>query len=1025
MGVDVQEYISLKNYQLLKKNHPNVLAELEKMDVTPLGEIVTGPGGLLNLKLSINDSPVFLHPEHDPESGRHLFLSSISETFSGVEIFFGMGLGYEVQKILQLRSGIRFFIILEPEPGILIQALKYMDLEYLLSNKRVILGIVPEDPAAFLAPAQKAIAFEDTQIIEHPVIFSHFIEKYQSVRDRLFPYINRYNIAGATRMIYGVKLVGNRFDHLKSLGHFFLFESLIDQFKDMPAYIVAGGPSLAPNIRFLKEVQGKAVILAVDSVLPALLDQGVVPDFMTSIDYQDITYEKIAHRIDDIPESLALITYTATTPVIRQNFPGKRTFYLFAEDGIDEWVNRLIGGRRFFASGPSVANLNFIAAKAMGCSPIIFVGQDLCYIYHQSHAKAVVLSSQDFVDKCIESGKDLSWVDTVNGERAPSTRDMTNIKDFFEEIIRIIPGDYINCSEGAHIEGTRHMDLEKAVTLYGSETMTASQVLDAVCSPEKRIGSKGILINITKDLQLIEEILALTHKVSRLVNQCRRALPGLKKSWRPKSVLPSKLQGLLKDIDAVNQRIDGHHKIWKILEEMTSKALQKSEQMAFQADRLKGIPQKYPEWLEKTIDRLVYVNTVRSETLEFLVLHIKKVMAHITEERDLLKETNQNLETVENLAALYIESRDYALARPFVETYYEKKKDSARANYFMGCLEAQRSRFDHMDAYFVEASKIDPSYEKQINKFRMSYGDLYFDSAAHFRVYEVKVAKMLLFKGIRFCPFHKQLHSLIVEIVDQELIALHEADAKNLLLDKKDMIQNWIQTIQEIPQIHSCLSFEHLGLLMYFQGKIQFVTGQKSEALTFFQKSVIYLPQDAGLTIKIADLFLCSFDYEQGLGFLNRAIDLEPGHASYWEDLGDYLYKNHKFDEAASAYEEAIRYFPSKSEIKEKIADSWLQKGNKLHQEGNFTAAEQAYEQGLDFCLDKSPLRKHLFNNIGSALQNIGKFESAMSAYDRALEIDDDYIEALHNKGVLLEILGDTEKAAYFLVKAKNLSTQG
>ena len=872
MGIRVQDYILRANFLVLKKHHPDVLSRLETEGVAPLGEVVqTGEKGLLNLKITDNDNPVFLHPKKDPASDQHYFLTKIPKDFSGVEILLGMGLGYAAKAVLQQREDIRNLVIIESEPGILLQALACMDLADLLKDPRVILGINPEDPAVFMAPAQKGIAFEDTQILEHPVIFSQFHETYKPVQDRIFAHVNQYNIAGATKMKFGKKIVGNRFDHLKSMGHYFRFEDLMDQFKDIPAYIVAGGPSLEADIRFLEKVQDKAIILAVDTVLPVFLNHGMVPDFVSCIDHQDITYEKMAQKIGEVPETVSLLTYTATTPVVQKNFPGNRKFFLMAEDGISHWVNTVIGGKHFFASGPSVANLNFIAAKVMGCSPIIFVGQDLCYNMEKSHTKDVVLTSHDRVKKLIETGKDLSWVKTVDGKDAPTDRGMINIKNFFESLIRHNPGDYINCSTGgAHIEGTRYMPLSQAVELYHSDRTMISEKIEKICLPENIITPELIAENIKKDLQVVQQILVLSRQVEALLEQCGKELPGIRKKWKRNPVLPQKILKRLAEIDALNNRIDSYHRIWEILEDMTAKALQKSEQMAFEAGKLQGVSQKYPDWLEKTVDRLIYVTDIRKDALEFLEQGIEDVIDHITEETRLRELDPGNLETLEALISLYIDSKEYSLARPLAEKYHELKPDSAQANFFLGILAAHQRLLDQMDDCFIAAERIDSTYGTKINECRANFGDHYFDQASLFK--SSSVCKKFLLVGLAFCPFHEKLQNLLIEIAEQDIKKLREADAGEKLQEHAETIEAWIQIMDTYSIVHSCLSNELMGIIYYFEGKMMFRAGEKENATALFKKSIIYLPQDAGLYLKIADLYLCTFDYDQGILYLNRAI---------------------------------------------------------------------------------------------------------------------------------------------------------
>ena len=49
--------------------------------------------------------------------------------------------------------------------------------------------------------------------------------------------------------------------------------------------------------------------------------------------------------------------------------------------------------------------------------------------------------------------------------------------------------------------------------------------------------------------------------------------------------------------------------------------------------------------------------------------------------------------------------------------------------------------------------------------------------------------------------------------------------------------------------------------------------------------------------------------------------------------------------------------------------------------------------------------------NKGNALQGLDKYNEAMQAYDKAIEIDPNYVDAWFNKGTLLGKLGKNEDA--------------
>ena len=1020
MGICVENYISQQNYTLLKKNHPAVLEQLKKMRTQPTGEVDIGPTGKPNLKLIDGERVFYFHPEQDPDADRNHFLPHIKEDYSGVEVILGMGLGYGVKAILQQRKSIRYLVIIENDPGIFLQALKHMDLTDLLGDKRVVIGLAPKTPELVMEPVQKAILLEDTQILRHPGVEVIFKAAYDDIQKMVFSYVNKFNIAGATRVKFGEKIVKNRFEHLKSMGHCFLFESLLDSFKGIPAYIVAAGPSLDTNIKFLKKIQGRAVILCVDSALPSLIDNGITPDFVSSIDFQDLTYEKFSNKISQIPEYTGLLLFTATAPVIQKKFPGNRKFYLFADVGIDNWVNQLVNGSQSVASGPSVANLNFVAAKLMGCSPILFVGQDLCHSSTRTHSKSTVLTSPDTLTKTLNEGKGVIWVKNVDGDNVSTTRDFINIKDFFENLIKHNPGDYINCTPGgAHIEGTPYLPLEDAVERYTSDCVTIPRILEAVCSTENRIDSGLILSGLKLDIKAVDTILGYMEKAEQLLKKGQAELVKIRKKWGRSPELPKRVQTLLTDIDKVNGKIDNFDNIWRILEDITTPGLKKSEQMLFEIRKIEGVVQKYPDWLGKIFDRLTYVNYVRKEALKLFNQGMEEVVCYIEEEKLLLQKKSDDINTIISLAELYLSNDHSTLAGPQIKKYYDLDKKAAKANFFMGCHRAYENNYAEMSLFFDQAVSIDSGFEEKINQFRQGCGDVYLEWATILEEGNLMLAKRFLLTGITMCPFHEKIQGKLCSVADNDIKRIQAFDTDGTPGLYQDLIDEWLCFFNKIPQYHQFLSNESISMIYFFAGKLSLKSGEKEKAIIYFDKSISFVPENPELFLQIADLFLISLDYDQGVPHLQKAIELDPQYWVYWENFGDYLFKSQQFDVGVTAYEQALTFFPEDIDLKNKIIESWFQMGNQFHQKGEYEIAISIYEKAIQSGLEiQSPFLFHLHNNKGSALKHLGFFEKAMACYEKALAIAPDYPEALYNKGELLETLGENDSALSYYEKA-------
>ncbi|MCJ7444802.1 MAG: tetratricopeptide repeat protein [Methanotrichaceae archaeon] len=98
-------------------------------------------------------------------------------------------------------------------------------------------------------------------------------------------------------------------------------------------------------------------------------------------------------------------------------------------------------------------------------------------------------------------------------------------------------------------------------------------------------------------------------------------------------------------------------------------------------------------------------------------------------------------------------------------------------------------------------------------------------------------------------------------------------------------------------------------------------------------------------------------------------------------------------------------------------AEEWFSKGNVLGMQGKFDEAIQAYDKAIDL----DPNFAKGWKTKGSALFGLGKYDEAIAAYDKAIQLDPNDAEAWNNTGHALESLGKTSEANAAYGKAKEL----
>jgi len=144
--------------------------------------------------------------------------------------------------------------------------------------------------------------------------------------------------------------------------------------------------------------------------------------------------------------------------------------------------------------------------------------------------------------------------------------------------------------------------------------------------------------------------------------------------------------------------------------------------------------------------------------------------------------------------------------------------------------------------------------------------------------------------------------------------------------------------------------------------------------------------------------------YDASLQAFDRAIALDPENADAWYNKGVVLYYQGRLDDSLLAFNKSI-------EIDPLDADSWYNKGSVLKELDRTTAAENAFAKAseLDAFAEShemgsadrdppSPINSTAdetgaetsenWLSRGNSLYNQGKYEEAIQAYDKSLDLD-------------------------------------
>jgi hypothetical protein len=372
----------LANLAALWTNNPALARAIEALDeAAGEGEIAyrveASRSGMPTLVARVADGrTITLHSKYDPlAEARKLIDTAKTETCVAFYML-GMGLGYGLEVLFERMSDESLVFVFEPDLRLIRHALEQRDLSRVIASGRMLLFTKADKSELFtkLTPhsAMCSLGFEG---ITHTPSLSLHPEFFSEVQTWIAEFAAFSRTSLNTLVINGRRTAENVTRNLGMYVGTPSVNELKDLHKGRPAIVVSAGPSFRKNKDVLKQASGRAVFIAVQTILQPLLEMGIEPEFVTSLDYHDLStryYEKL-------PKTLRthLVAEPKASEKIFEIYPGPVTILgndyadrLLREFSKDEEKGRL-------RSGATVAHLAYYLAEHLGCDPIMFVGQDL------------------------------------------------------------------------------------------------------------------------------------------------------------------------------------------------------------------------------------------------------------------------------------------------------------------------------------------------------------------------------------------------------------------------------------------------------------------------------------------------------------------------------------------------------------------------------------------------------------------------------------------------------------------------
>lgn len=181
---------------------------------------------------------------------------------------------------------------------------------------------------------------------------------------------------------------------------------------NVPAILIASGPSLNQNIALLKDCRDKALLVACDSAYIPLLDAGCVPHIVVSIDPKQKNSRFFDGTLSYQKHTKFVCASVVHNDVVRSWRYPPYFFHPDANSSFFRALPALTADKEFIAAGGNVLSVATVLAMfLLMCDPIVLVGADYCWYDSAHHVKgANVTPFRDQVERTHDChGKAVSW----------------------------------------------------------------------------------------------------------------------------------------------------------------------------------------------------------------------------------------------------------------------------------------------------------------------------------------------------------------------------------------------------------------------------------------------------------------------------------------------------------------------------------------------------------------------------------------------------------------------------------------
>ncbi len=318
-----------------------------------------------------------LHSTRSPVAEAERFTAGLNVATADMVVLFGYGSGYPARAITAACDAT--VLVFEPDLDVLMEGLDH--------------GPVPESVFIVTEAEQLGRVLYQCLGVRTSGVIARWVpstrldpDTYGAAVQVTTQAIDRARLRARTARLRASGWLSHYLHNLPHVAHRPGLNRLHGSLEGVPAIVVAAGPSLDRNVEILKQAEGRALILSVNTAAAALARAGVEPDAIVCVESLDISTQ-----LADLPfiNRVAAFLELTSHPNLWE-LPFAEKVAISVDTGSCSHFSASLDPKFQLSSGFCVANAAVAIAHKLGCNPIMLVGSDLAYAGDRIYASGTI-----------------------------------------------------------------------------------------------------------------------------------------------------------------------------------------------------------------------------------------------------------------------------------------------------------------------------------------------------------------------------------------------------------------------------------------------------------------------------------------------------------------------------------------------------------------------------------------------------------------------------------------------------------